>query len=84
MRAASMCISCLLSKQEKLIRQFPDEDRKSDYMRQPPPLQKRSINCTGFSGARRKIFPDRKKYIMNFFSVWRTRSNQRSKTPAIR
>ena len=34
MRAASMCISCLLSKQEKLIRQFPDEDRKSDYMHQ--------------------------------------------------
>ena len=34
MRAASMCISCLLSKQEMLIRQFSDEDRKSDYMHQ--------------------------------------------------
>lgn len=34
MHTCSMCISCLLSKQEKLIRQFPDEDRKSDYIHQ--------------------------------------------------
>ena len=34
MRAGSMCISCLLSKQEKLIRQFSDEGRKSEYMHQ--------------------------------------------------
>lgn len=32
MRASSMCISCLLSKQEKLIRQFQDETKKSEYM----------------------------------------------------
>lgn len=32
MHANSMCISCLLSKQEKLIRDFPDENKKSDYM----------------------------------------------------
>lgn len=34
MRAGSMCISCLLAKQEKLIRPYPDEARKSDYMHQ--------------------------------------------------
>ncbi|MBM6853942.1 DUF89 family protein [Mediterraneibacter glycyrrhizinilyticus] len=34
MRASSMCISCLISKQEKLIRQFPDEEKKSEYMHQ--------------------------------------------------
>ena len=34
MHASSMCISCLLSKQEKLIRQFPDEEKKSDYIHQ--------------------------------------------------
>lgn len=27
-----MCISCVLSKQEKSIRQFPDETKKSEYM----------------------------------------------------
>lgn len=34
MRANSMCISCILSKQEKQIRQFDDEARKSEYMHQ--------------------------------------------------
>ena len=32
MNANSMCVSCLLSKQEKLIRNFSDEDKKSEYM----------------------------------------------------
>ena len=32
MRANSMCISCMLSKQEKLIREFRDEDKKTGYM----------------------------------------------------
>ncbi len=32
MRANSMCISCLIEKQEKLIRQYQDEDKKSEYM----------------------------------------------------
>lgn len=32
MHANSMCISCLLSKQEKMIRAFSDETRKSQYM----------------------------------------------------
>lgn len=32
MRASSMCISCILGKQEKLIRQFDHEERKSEYM----------------------------------------------------
>lgn len=32
MQANSMCISCLLSKQERLIRQFDDEKKKSEYM----------------------------------------------------
>ncbi len=32
MRANSMCISCLIGKQEKLIRQYQDEDKKSEYM----------------------------------------------------
>ena len=32
MRANSMCISCLISKQEKLIRDFQDDDKKSAYM----------------------------------------------------
>ena len=32
MRASSMCISCLLSKQERMIRNFKDENKKSEYM----------------------------------------------------
>ena len=32
MRASSMCISCILGKQEKLIRQFDHEERKSEYL----------------------------------------------------
>ena len=32
MNANSMCISCMLTKQEKLIRDFPDEEKKSAYM----------------------------------------------------
>ena len=34
MNAGSMCISCILSKEELAIRQFPDEDKKSEYMHQ--------------------------------------------------
>lgn len=34
MKANSMCVSCLLSKQEKLIRNFSDEEKKSEYMHQ--------------------------------------------------
>lgn len=34
MHANSMCISCILSKQEKLIRPFEDEDKKSWYLHQ--------------------------------------------------
>lgn len=34
MRANSMCISCLLSKQEKMIRPFADESKKSEYLHQ--------------------------------------------------
>ena len=32
MRANSMCISCILSKQEKQIREYTDENKKSEYM----------------------------------------------------
>lgn len=32
MKANSMCISCILSKQEKLIRAFTNEDKKSQYL----------------------------------------------------
>lgn len=32
MHAGSMCISCILSKEEKSIRQFQDEQKKSEYM----------------------------------------------------
>lgn len=32
MRANSMCISCILGKQEKMIRDFSDEDKKSQYI----------------------------------------------------
>lgn len=32
MKANSMCMSCLVSKQEKNIRDFTDEQKKSDYM----------------------------------------------------
>lgn len=32
MNANSMCISCLLSRQEKTIRDFRDENKKSEYM----------------------------------------------------
>lgn len=34
MQANSMCISCLLSKQEKIIRPFADELKKSEYLHQ--------------------------------------------------
>lgn len=34
MKANSMCIACLINKQEKSIRNFPDENKKSEYMRQ--------------------------------------------------
>lgn len=34
MHAGSMCISCILSKEELAIRQFMDEERKSEYMHQ--------------------------------------------------
>ena len=33
MRASSMCIACILGKQDKLIRRFDDEEKKSEYMR---------------------------------------------------
>lgn len=32
MRASSMCISCMLGKQDKLIRRFDNEEKKSEYM----------------------------------------------------
>lgn len=32
MHAGAMCISCILSKEEKSIRQFVDEEKKSEYM----------------------------------------------------
>ena len=32
MRASSMCISCIFEKQDKLIRQFDNEEKKSEYM----------------------------------------------------
>lgn len=32
MQANSMCIACMIDKQEKLIRPFSDEHKKSDYM----------------------------------------------------
>lgn len=34
MRANSMCISCFVSKQEKMIRDFTDDEKKSSYMHQ--------------------------------------------------
>ncbi len=34
MHANAMCISCFISKQEKLIRHFADEEKKSEYMHQ--------------------------------------------------
>lgn len=34
MHANSMCISCLIAKQEKRIRQYSDENKKSEYMHQ--------------------------------------------------
>lgn len=34
MRAAAMCIACLLKKQDKLIRHFENEEKKSAYMHQ--------------------------------------------------
>lgn len=34
MNAGSMCISCILSKEELAIRRFPDEERKCEYMHQ--------------------------------------------------
>jgi len=34
MHANSMCISCIVSAQEKQIREFPNEDKKSEYMHQ--------------------------------------------------
>ena len=32
MRANSMCISCIVGRQEKMIRSFGDEEKKSEYM----------------------------------------------------
>lgn len=32
MHAGSMCISCILSKEEKAVRKFSDEEKKSEYM----------------------------------------------------
>lgn len=32
MNASSMCVSCMIAKQEKMIRQFPDETKKTQYM----------------------------------------------------
>lgn len=32
MNASSICVSCIISKQEKMIRQYPDEMKKSEYM----------------------------------------------------
>ena len=32
MHANSMCISCIVSRQEKMIRSFQDEEKKSEYM----------------------------------------------------
>ena len=32
MHACSMCLSCIFGKQDKLIRQFDDEEKKSEYM----------------------------------------------------
>ena len=32
MHASSMCISCIFGKQDKLIRQFDNEEKKSEYM----------------------------------------------------
>ena len=34
MHANSMCVSCLIAKQEKRIRQYSDENKKSEYMHQ--------------------------------------------------
>ncbi len=34
MRASAMCISCILSRQEKMIRSFSDEEKKSEYIHQ--------------------------------------------------
>ena len=34
MRANSMCISCIVGRQEKMIRAFRDEEKKSEYMHQ--------------------------------------------------
>ncbi|MCH5352461.1 MAG: DUF89 family protein [Acutalibacter sp.] len=34
MRANSMCISCIVGRQEKMIRSFHDEEKKSEYMHQ--------------------------------------------------
>ena len=34
MKANSMCISCILSRQEKKIRDFEDEQKKSEYINQ--------------------------------------------------
>ncbi len=34
MHANSMCIACFISKQEKMIREFSDENKKSEYMHQ--------------------------------------------------
>ncbi len=34
MHAGSMCISCILSKEERAIREFADEEKKSEYMHQ--------------------------------------------------
>ena len=34
MHANSMCVGCIIAKQEKSIRKFSDEDKKLEYMQQ--------------------------------------------------
>ena len=34
MRANSFCISCLVRRQEERIRNFSDEEKKTEYMRE--------------------------------------------------
>ena len=97
MRAGSMCISCLLAKQEKLIRPYPDEARKSDYMHQllgllyqnaqsesAPSLAEKTDRLYQEFWGLAEDFSEQKNYITDFFSVWRTRLNRKSKAPAIR
>ena len=34
MKANSMCVACMLNRQEKSIRAFTDEEKKSEYLHQ--------------------------------------------------